>query len=264
MHKFSKERKAAIIEQLPQLISEEYTSKQIADMLSISVTTVHRYCKKLELNIPNHHNSLKFDNTIFDTIDTEDKAYWLGFLYADGNVSSKSNSVTISLAKKDYDHLRKFNTFIKNNGKTYEGNCGNYEHTTISICNKHLKERLIELGCKPKKSLTLKFPDLSIFKDNDLVYAFIRGYVDGDGCLTFSRNGRLSIQILGTKEFLEGIQAVFPGYLNLYKVKRLKSNTWTLNNCGDKADYVATKLYKEAKIYLERKYNRFVVLCRNT
>ena len=48
----------------------------------------------------------------FDTIDTQEKAYWLGFLFADGNVSNISNTVSISLKGDDIAHLEKFKIFI--------------------------------------------------------------------------------------------------------------------------------------------------------
>lgn len=49
--------------------------------------------------------------------------------------------------------------------------------------NKHLWETLNNLGCTPKKSLTLQFPNLNIFKTKDLVFAlYLEDIFDGDGC----------------------------------------------------------------------------------
>ena len=45
---------------------------------------------------------------IFETIDTEEKAYWLGFMYADGYIGASRYSVGINLSLKDIDHLKKF------------------------------------------------------------------------------------------------------------------------------------------------------------
>ena len=49
---------------------------------------------------------------IFETIDTEEKAYWLGFLYADGSVGSKDNRIELGLAEKDLKQIEKFRDFI--------------------------------------------------------------------------------------------------------------------------------------------------------
>ena len=264
MAKFTKEQYSTLIAQIPSLIEKKLSVKEIAEALKISYSATYRLIAKLGLKVPNYHNRLKFNNTVFDIIDTEEKAYWLGFLYADGNVHSKMNVVNITLKKEDSCHLKKLNSFLENEVDIKYHTVNNkYECCRLAICDKHFKERLIELGCVPNKSLVLQFPSIDLFTDPVLIYSFIRGYVDGDGCLTFSRNGRLSIQILGTYQFLSKLSEYFPDKFHLYKIKRLKSNTWTLSCSGNNADFIANVLYKNAHIYLQRKYNRFVVLCRN-
>lgn len=267
MGKFIKEKYKYIDEQIPILINEGKTIREISSYLKVSRSTVDRRLKKYNLHVPNHHNSLKFDNTVFDSIDTEEKAYWLGFLYADGNIHSTMNIVSLNLKGSDYNHLEKFKLFLKASNNiiktTIKVNNKEYSVCKFSVCDKHFKNTLINLGCFPKKSLTLKFPVLSIFKEYNLVYPFIRGYVDGDGCLTFSRNGRLSLSILGTKEFLEGICNMFPDmFASIRKIKRLQTNVYTISNCGKNADKVTYKLYHNSTIYLDRKYDRFAVLSR--
>jgi len=267
MSKFIKEKYAVLNEQIPKLISEGKTVREMASILNVSKSAIDRRCRALNISVPNHHNSLKFNNTVFDSIDTEEKAYWLGFLYADGNVHSKSNIVSISLKREDREHLVKFRNFLGAQANITDSsifiNNKEYKISKFSVCNKHLKEILINLGCVPKKSLILTFPNLDIFKEEGLVYDFIRGYVDGDGCLTFSKNGRLNLSILGTKEFLEGICKAFPNkFSSIFKAKRIKTNVWTISNCGNNADDVTYKLYSKATIYLDRKYDRFAVLNR--
>lgn len=267
MSQFIKEKYLTLNEEIPKLISEGKTVREMTTILKVSKSAISRRCKKLNLHVPNYHNALKFNNTVFDCIDTEEKAYWLGFLYADGNVHSTSNIISLSLKKEDKEHLVKFKHFLEAQTSIKDSyiyvNNKQYEVSKISICNKHFKETLINLGCIPKKSLVLTFPQLSIFENKELVYDFIRGYVDGDGCLTFSKNGRLNLNILGTKKFLEGICRMFPNkFASIHKVKRLKTNVWTISNCGEHADDVTYKLYSKATIYLNRKYDRFAVLNR--
>jgi transcriptional regulator with XRE-family HTH domain len=254
------------VKELVKLNSEGYTQKEMAKKLNVCRTTVQRALKKLHLSTPNYHNALKFDNTVFDCIDSEEKAYWLGFLYADGNVSSTINNVELSLSAADADHLEKYRKFLKNESPIKISNvtCNgkNYLRCRLSVSNKHFKKQLISLGCTPNKSLNLIFPK-GIFKEDDLKYHFIRGYVDGDGCISFTSSGRLNLQIIGTKEFLHAIKEVFPEFSKLMQDKRWKNNTYCMScNCNN-ADKVITKLYKNSNIYLQRKYDRIAVLSSN-
>lgn len=83
----------------------------------VSKGTLYKFLRKYKLNIPNYHNRLKFDNSVFDSIDSDEKSYWLGFLYADGFVNGKyNNSVELSLSSIDIGHLYKYNQFLKNEG----------------------------------------------------------------------------------------------------------------------------------------------------
>ena len=45
-----------------------------------------------------------FDNTIFEKIDSEEKAYWLGFLEADGCLHSGKGDYRIELGLKEEDY----------------------------------------------------------------------------------------------------------------------------------------------------------------
>ena len=260
-----------ITNQILELYKEGKSGTEIAKSLNTSRQVIYRKLDKLGIKIPNYHNSLKFDNTVFDIINTEEKAYWLGFLYADGSVRKNTNTVELSLKGSDVEHLQKFNSFMKNLAPVKLGisKCNKKEYTRCRcvITDKHFHTRLIELGCIPNKSLILKFPSRDIFTNKDLIKHFIRGYVDGDGCLTYTSTGRLVIEIIGTKEFLEEIIIEYPNIFNktFHKDKRRpNSNTYAISCSANKADKFASILYDNSKIYLQRKYDRFAVLRRNS
>ena len=264
--KFTKDTYQFIYNKIPKLIKAGYTSKEISTILNISISSVMRACKKLGLSIPNYHNSLKFDNTVFDKIDTEEKAYWLGFLYADGNTHKTMNIINLSLSIKDYNHLVKYQSFLKTTTKivikSVKVNDKTYKACSLAVCDKHFKQRLIELGCYPNKSLILTFPNKSIFETNNLIYDFIRGYIDGDGCLTYSRVGKLAINIVGTKNMMESISAYFPNqFRKIIPIVR-KNTVDMLSSEGKKAEHIANILYSKASIYLDRKYDRFCRLVK--
>ena len=133
----------------------------------------------------------------FDTIDTEEKAYWLGFLFADGNLSVPSYTtkegkikngrykISLELKAEDIEHLKKFAKAIDYEKEIKTVKCSGYDDTTkrcrLMFNNKHMWNTLNNLGCTPRKSLTLQFPNIS----EKLEIPFIRGYFDGDGCLSY-------------------------------------------------------------------------------
>lgn len=251
-----------VTKELLELVKQKKSGKEIAKILNINYTCVHKKLRKLGIHLYNYHNELKFDNTVFDVIDTEEKAYWLGFLFADGHVSSTANTVELSLKGEDKEHLEKYNTFLRNKAciKTSKVRCKNKEYTRCrcGVTNKHFHDTLVSLGCVPRKSLILKFPDLTIFSTSSLIRHFIRGYVDGDGCLSYTKSGRLTIQILGTKEFLETLNSLLPvKALNYTKKPEHVNNTYCISFGCSSADCVAKYLYEDSTIYLDRKYDRF-------
>lgn len=242
------------------------TQREMAKKFGVCRTTVQKALRKNGLKTPNYHNALKFDNTVFDSIDTEEKAYWLGFLFADGNVSATINNIELSLAECDKEHLEKYRRFLKAQSEiktsTINVNGKEYKRCRLIVTDAYFKQRLIKLGCTPNKSLTLKFPD-DIFEDDSLVYDFIRGYIDGDGCISYTSSGRLVLQVIGTKEFLSRIKLLFPEFKSYIKDKRWKGNTYYLRCNCENAEKILRELYLDSNIYLQRKYNRLAVLQSN-
>lgn len=235
--------------------------------------TLAKYFKELGVEVVNKQNRLKFNENIFDSIDTEEKAYWLGFIYADGNIGSSpldpsqkaKYTFEISLKGDDLTHLKKFNKFMNYNGdntKLTNSKCDGklYKRCRWQISNKHLWNTLNNYGCTPKKSLTLEFPDENIFKDKSLIRHFIRGYFDGDGSLSryvHIKTVSPHIMILGTPNFLDNIERYSNLYGNRKHDKRHSENTesieFNLNNGINFINYI----YKDANIYLDRKYKLY-------
>ena len=234
--------------------------------------TLAKHFRELGVEIINKQNRLKFDNTVFDCIDTEEKAYWLGFIFADGYISSDSLKgksrylLEISLKASDKNHLDKFNKFMKHenaNKVTIEdAKCGKIicKRCRWYVANKHLWETLNSYGCTPRKSLTLKFPDKSIFKSKDLIRHFIRGYFDGDGCFTRHIHHIIvspAISFLGTKDFLDKILEYSKIEANYRHDKCYTEFTWTLEYHKEPGIELINYLYNNCTIYLDRKYKLY-------
>ena len=247
---------------------KEPSLTKLSKKYEVTTKTISKRIKEEGFEIINYQNRLKFNENKFDTIDTEEKAYWLGFLYADGNIAKDSNNVELSLSYNDIDHLKKFNIFMEHEKDIINISNVTYNDKVYKRCrwivnNKHLHDILNNLGCIPAKSLILKFPDISIFKDKSLIRHFIRGYVDGNGSITYNNKEHTicELSILGTEDFLTSLQEYIPKKL-LYKIHSSGSNAKVININGQNAFNVIDYLYSDSTIYLQRKYEKYIEFCR--
>jgi len=209
----------------------------------------------------------------FDVIDTEEKAYFLGFLYADGCNYTPNNHIHIPLQESDKEILEKFIKLIEytgpllfiNTNKKFPNKKNLYR---LNICNKILSNRLTELGCIHQKSLKLKFPNDKQVPCN-LIKHFIRGYFDGDGSFTLYKNKKTGYYkwcacITSSKKFCESLKLVIKEKvgINTYIKKDRKCLnilTGSLAISGkNQTEKFLDWIYKESKIKLERKWLKYL------
>jgi hypothetical protein len=138
------------------------------------------------------------DTSLFDEIDTGSKAYWLGFISADGCVTD-NGVVRIALAGQDEGHLVKLKRDLQAThpirGVTPKGRAKH--QSALSINSRKLAGGLRAHGVVPRKSLTMKPPTKVPLH---LLRHYWRGMVDGDGSLFVSRkyaNLRKAVEISG-------------------------------------------------------------------
>lgn len=269
-----KERNDKII----SLYNKGLSLNQIMTETGVHSSTVNKILKDFNITLrPQHqkgHSSGTtknrkhfFNLSFFHNIDTEEKAYWLGFLYADGYVSERG-IITLALAEKDLNHIKKFLNSI--NAFTIEPRYNKRTKSyVINLGSVEMANDLIEHGCVQKKSLVLKFPTEKQVPKT-LINHFMRGYFDGDGCASISNqdpcithNYNLSFQLLGTKEFLDKYEKILlDNCQDKNKSKRFRKN---MNKNTESFSYsshlkindIYCFLYDNATIYLERKKEKF-------
>ena len=149
-----------MVTQIISLYKEGYNAYQIKDMLNSA--SVHSIYKVLhEKNLVRSRSacqiSLQRQRDFFRIIDTEEKAYWLGFLYADGNVSSSKFYISIDLNKKDIKHLLRLQKTLNLTNKLHYNDKKNV--VRLGFNDKQMHTDLIKQGCVPKKSLILEPPE---------------------------------------------------------------------------------------------------------
>lgn len=221
-----------------------------------------------------------YNEDYFKKIDTAEKAYWLGFLYADGcitrfyrNEKLKSMSLELTLQDEDCNHLIKFKNALESNVPIQHKIIGNkYKSDRIVINCTSMCRDLIKLGCTPVKSLTLEFPNNDILPDKYL-RDFIRGYFDGDGGVSYTegeyyhsaRNKHYKqyhyrCYFCGNEKFLAELKRVLNS--NGIKTSDLKkdnrSKAVNINIYGnDNIEKFKGYLYTDNCVNLSRKFDKF-------
>jgi len=209
----------------------------------------------------------------FEIINTPDKAYWLGFLYADGGITSDLRNLRINLKEEDEQHLNKFlkaieattitvkHSIKKDKGKEYRG-------SYICIGDKKMISDLINKGCTPRKTETITFPTENQVP-KELLNHFIRGYFDGDGCITWANHKNSELKyfggcIIGTENLLKGILREFnKENLRMRKLSNRNDYIYVINFSGNRVmNNIGKYLYKDSNedIELTRKKERFNML----
>lgn len=230
------------------------TIKEISNQIKRSPTYISNVLKKYNIDTSIRINFV--NEEYFENINTENKAYWLGFLYADGNVSKEQYSIKLALGIKDITHLIKYKNDlnISNEIKILNGTNNNYL-CSLSINSIKMCKDLIKIGCVSRKSMIIKFPEL----DTKLLRHFIRGYFDGDGCISIKKYA-LSLNFTsGNHLFLEKISE----YLINRKVHRRKNFSTLDYNSFEHIQEIYNYLYSNSNIYLDRKKDKFDYLIAN-
>ena len=211
-------------------------------------------------------NRYTLNEHYFDKVDTERKAYWLGYLFADGFVGNeKFNNIVFSQKQSDGYIVKEFANDIEFTGKTrISKRPGGFENSgksvVLNFSSEIMAKALGHLKMYTCKSMTIE--DLPPIKD-DLMRHFVRGYFDGDGSVSrhlkyINKKGKSiysrHCDMIGTQPFLEKIASLVsaesffsdshtPGmkYLNFNKIDSMTS--------------LYHYMYDGATVYLKRKFN---------
>ena len=264
------------IEDILNKYQNNWSQQKIADFYQVSRTVIKRILEIQDngIIIRNRTSKYKYQQDIFENIDTTEKAYWLGFLAADGcNYQREHNaSIILNIHQKDIKHLEKFKQFCNTDAEIksyigYEGFSNQTPMCKITLNSKKISNDLIDKGILPNKSLILQPPKIS----KEFYKPFILGYFDGDGSISkTSQYNNYSISIQGTKEILTWICEVLNWDAKLEKRNINSNNNSYYIRCGgtNKPYQILNQLYNSCEIHLDRKFNIYktletVVLNRN-
>lgn len=237
------------------------SSTFIANYFNVDSTTITSVLKKSNISIRNpseFHRKYTLNENYFDVIDSQDKAYFIGLLYADG-YNDGNGHISISLQERDINILNKFKKYINSNEPLNFRNFGKYSQTwsnqyRMFINSKHMSNVLSEYGMIPNKSTILEFPK---WLDNHLYKDFLRGYWDGDGHI-----GKNYISVIGTTQFINAVQKLFFDLFSCELYIYDKGSNMKALHISRKGDFltILNYLYKDAPVYLDRKYDSYMSL----
>ena len=211
------------------------TVKQIGDALGLSKRCTMSIFKEYNIN-SKRKNRYTLDENYFEEINTQQKAYILGLIYADGYVGNEKFN-NISLTQKEYKLLFEVKKELEFTGIIRLGNKGSFENSkpgyVLNFSSKKVANDLRKLGLYPKKSLTIdKIPNIR----DELKRHFLRGYFDGDGSISkyihkFKKTNKeysyvkVKMCIIATEKMLEDFIKTFNiehYYISQSKTKEMK------------------------------------------
>lgn len=250
------------------------TNLQIAYDLLVSENGFSKVLKKKEIEKRTYseaNRKYKRNSEYFDNINTPNKAYILGLIYADGNnyIWGNKHCLTISLQEDDYNLLEQIRLELEYEGplRFDELSKKNPKHKNqyiLSITDEHMCNQLKKIGVVERKSLRLTFPT---FLRPDLIRHFVRGYFDGDGCVSrIERTRKWHTLTAGTYEFCSSLSLILNSMFVNNNVRQPKQsegkNTYIISTSANLSTYkFLSWLYQDCDMKMPRKYNRYLQLC---
>lgn len=257
-YRLSKDQKEELFELYK---TYNYSYKDLAKIFNKTVSSISCLLNREGLKGRKDNNPFRtyeINQNYFDEIDCEEKAYFLGFLCADGCNHQNNTKVTMHLKEEDKDILIKLNDLLQPQKPLsfVKGRIGTNQYG-IQISNKRISERLNELGCTPRKSFTLNLPSNEQVPEH-LFRHYLRGYFDGDGWL-----GKKDISITSSHLFCEKLSNKLFEEFDIKTRNRVKNKITEL--CFSRYSVVKFLdwIYKDSNIFLERKYQRYLEYHKN-
>ena len=274
-HKINQER-IERNEKIISLYNKGYSFSELANIFNIGHTTIeyviHQFIDDCPIQYNIHiddkndlirHRKHNFNVNFFETIDTEEKAYWLGFLYADGCITDRS--VRLELQKSDESHIKNFQKAIGAlDINLYHRK--DIESSLLCLNSVKMVKDLQKLGCIKNKTFLLQFPDNNKVPEK-LINHFMRGYFDGDGCICVTSKTKV-FQVTGLNTFLDVYENILLNHCG--NQNRAKRYAYKNNNGIESFIYsgknrltdIYNFLYNNANIFLERKKKKFELIVK--
>lgn len=255
-----------------QHVTQSKSVQKIADEFGYCHTTIRYWKEKYCIKTPSsvrYSGVTKYtvNENYFDTIDTEEKAYWLGFIVADGSIieeASNTKRLSVTLAGRDIHHLEALKVALGSNQpiETYTSSIegySSYEMAKLRINNTTLCDSLIAKGVLPKKSTREHYPEGI---PEELRRHYWRGFIDGDGCITiYETKGKQKLQLsaIGSEEMIIAFHSFLSEHIQFRAKPLVEKSNWTITLSMSKASEAISLLYDDSILLLDRKKAKYLL-----
>lgn len=222
-----------------------------------------RKAERMKLERMKYYLSLRPKNHHFFKKWSEEMAYILGFITADGHIRKNNYSykLSFSIHEKDKDILEKINGILAPNNKLSYNKKEKMFY--LSFASPHIYNDLLKLGITPLKTFKVTPPKIP----KKYIRHYLRGYFDGDGCIYIGKRSDMikqfpGVRIIGNLEMTEYIRKTFGGITNS-KLKvhitysEYKKPMGNLYYTSKNAIKILDFLYKNSNIHLDRKFKKY-------
>lgn len=264
--KISQEIENKVLDMSKNDITPVNTSK----LLSISRKSIYNILKRngIKFDFTKKRRKYNIDDNYFSLIDSDEKAYFLGWIYTDGCIRKDSKKVILSIQEKDVDILYKMARLISPDLQlrysiSEKEDSNRQNQYRLILCRSKIYDDLIKLGVYPNKSETLRFPSKTQV-ENCYMNSFLRGCMDGDGNIYINNNHRsicFSCRLTCSKSFANSLK----DFLKLKNIRVCISKKVNTNKVVDvipSGNLEVLKflylIYNNANLYLNRKYDKFI------
>lgn len=243
-----------------QYLEKELPAQQIADKCNVHRATIYRWMGRFGIEGRMSQYKYELNHNFFSEIDSEEKAYWLGFIVGDGSISKKRNSIRVRLQIRDKDHLEKMKRSLESTSPIHERDNGRMSE--LDLFSIKMKEDLKKYGVIPRKSKKdSEDISLNLNFDDFLLRHFWRGMIDSDGGVRWDMIGDRKYPRL----YLTGNKKQCGRFANYCNSPKCKKQVMPCSNGlaqyvdynGDTAFDLMEHFYHNSDVYLDRKYKAY-------
>lgn len=248
--------------EITKLYTEGASVKDLCIKYSCSKQSILRFLHKN--NIKSTKFNYKFKNErFFEVIDSEEKAYFLGLVTADGSINSKLHTLQINQIESNSYLLEILNNLLyldRDLRLVFPKKDTHQVQKQLTATSKNLVLDLEKYNIVQNKSVKNMPINLDLIPKN-LIRHFIRGIFDGDGCIHYNKNNKsLVLSIVGSTNVLFQIKNILQKG-NIYFDSRSPKYTGIFSVGGNlQMKDIFEFLYKDATVFLINKKNKFVAL----